>query len=283
MQTPRKILRRLTRRSPLALSIASTVRTHLAIYANTRDEAKQSELAHARFSSLFPDLIVRNGPFRGMIYPSREAAGSEFYPKILGSYEQELHETLAYITRQPYSAVVDVGCAEGYYAVGLGLILKNARIYAFDTNSDARSMCAKMAEINGVEVTTGGHCDKEILLDLNLGSKALIFSDCEGYENRLFDRDIAQKHSNHDFLIETHDFLEIATTRDILSAFQDTHECSVIESVDDIMKAYTYEFDELKDFDLGERLRILSERRPTIMRWIFAKSKASPGKIEPSN
>ena len=276
-------MRRLTRRSPLALNIASTVRTHLAIHANAKDEAKKSKLAHARFSTLFPDLIVRNGPFRGMIYPSREAAGSEFYPKILGSYEQELHKTLAYVAKQPYSAVVDVGCAEGYYAVGLGLILRNARIFAFDTSRDARSMCAKMAEINDVKITTGGHCDKEALLELSLGDKALIFSDCEGYENQLFDRNIAHRQSNHDFLIETHDFLEIATTRDILSAFQDTHECSVIESVDDISKAYTYEYEELKDFGLEERLRILSERRPTIMRWVFAKSKTSTGKYTPSN
>ena len=37
----------------------------------------------------------------------------------------------------------------------------------------------QMAEINGVDVITSGLC----ILGLELGTKALIFCDCEGYEN----------------------------------------------------------------------------------------------------
>lgn len=273
MKEPIKnLLRRLISLSPLAIRFVGIVRTHLSVSADSSKYAKESRSAYEKFREAHPELTVLNGPFRGMVYPSRDAAGSELYPKILGSYERELHETLDYISEQRYTSVVDIGCAEGYYAIGFGMILKGAKIYAFDTSSKAISLCSRMAETNGVDVKLGGHCDKETLLGLNLGKRALIFSDCEGYENHLFDLEVAQKLSGHDFLIETHDFIDIETTGRIQSIFRDTHECSIIESVDDIIKAYTYEFEELEGFSLKERLYILGERRPTVMRWIFARS-----------
>ncbi len=89
-------------------------------------------------------------------------------PKLLGSYESELHATLEELLAHEYTAVVDVGCAEGYYAVGLGLRLRNAAIYAFDTNPRARSACAEMAKLNGVDsrIHIGGMCDKNVLRSL---------------------------------------------------------------------------------------------------------------------
>jgi hypothetical protein len=114
---------------------------------------------------------------------------------------------------------------------------------------------------------------KKKLLQLNLGLKALIFSDCEGYEIELFSTRVAETMRNHDFLIETHDFIRIDVTKGILERFRHTHECEVFESIDDILKAYNYDFPELGSFDLYERRRILGEGRPQIMRWVFAKAR----------
>ena len=46
--------------------------------------------------------------------------GSVLIPKLLGSYEQELQPLLQRLAAQNYSEIVDIGCAEGYYAIGLG-------------------------------------------------------------------------------------------------------------------------------------------------------------------
>lgn len=71
-------------------------------------------------------LTVRRGPFAGLRYPSHDAVGSSLWPKLLGSYEAELAPTFEALCATPYRTVVDVGAAEGYYAVGLGLRLGEA-------------------------------------------------------------------------------------------------------------------------------------------------------------
>jgi precorrin-6B methylase 2 len=216
--------------------------------------------------------VVRNGPFKGMRYPEKIAFGSAFYPKILGSYEREISEAITYVISHSYSSIVDIGCAEGYYAVGLGM-KSNSKVFAFDTNADALEVCREMGRINGVDVNIGGFCDKNTLLSMELGSHALIFCDCEGYEIELIDQKLAENLRQHDFLVETHDFVQIEITSSIIDALSRTHACQVFESIDDIVKAYKYDFPELVSFNLAERKNILEEGRPKIMRWVFAKSK----------
>ena len=136
-----------------------------------------------------------------------------------------------------------------------------------------------MAKLNQAAVETRGLCDRQTLLNLDLGERALIFCDCEGYENHLFDPGIAQQLRQHDFLIETHDCIKIETTQTMMAIFSATHECKLIESKDDILKAYSYDYPQLKEFTMRERFKILSERRPGIMRWLFATARTG----SPSN
>ncbi|GAA5479198.1 hypothetical protein [Haloferula helveola] len=227
----------------------------------------------AKFGKAFPQRAVCHGPFAGMRYPEEDESGRTVYPKLLGSYERELGEVIeSVIARQP-SAIVDIGCAEGYYAVGFGMRCPDTRIFAFDNNDVARACCEAMAQLNGVEVRTGEFCDRETLLGLDLGERGLVFSDCEGYENKLFDRSVAERMAVHDFLIEAHDFIEPGTTERMLEAFDATHDCRVIESVDDLDKASGYDFPELDGFEFGERYEMLAEWRPETMRWVYAEAK----------
>jgi hypothetical protein len=95
-----------------------------------------------KYAHLLDGKVVLSGPFKGMKYPNLEAFGSCIYPKILGSYERELHDTLNSISNTRYSEIIDVGCAEGYYAVGLSLQHPEARVYAYDIDETARRLCA---------------------------------------------------------------------------------------------------------------------------------------------
>src|SRR5271170_382684 len=67
------------------------------------------------------ELVVRNGPFAGMRYARPLPEGSIFFPKLLGSYEAELQAHFERVIGTDYSAIVDVGCADGYFAVGLAM------------------------------------------------------------------------------------------------------------------------------------------------------------------
>lgn len=236
----------------------------------SRDEKRAKILAE-----LFPDLTVTNGPFKGLRYPSKQAFGSALFPKLLGSYESELHPVLFELLGNGYTTVIDVGCGEGYYAVGLALRLFGAEVYAFDTDLRSRQLCASMAKLNGVEgrVHVGDRCDGETLRSIPLGTKALIVSDCEGYEGSLFTSEIAGVLARHDLIIEAHDFIDIEISSKIREAFARTHHIRSVKSTDDIERAHSSHYPELQDYSTGDKYLILGEYRPAIMEWLVMTSK----------
>jgi precorrin-6B methylase 2 len=226
---------------------------------------------------LFPNLTVANGPFQGMRYPTAESYGSMLLPKLLGSYESELHDALASFFVNDYSTIVDIGCAEGYYAVGLGRRFPQAKVFAFDTSRKARQMCAEMAVLNGVQnrIHIASFCDENSLKSVSLGKKALIVSDCEGYENVLFSAEMAEFLAGHDLIVEAHDFINIEISPNLRRVFAKTHRVDVITSTDDIEKAHTYQYSELTSYGTDERHKILGERRPGIMKWLVMTAQRS--------
>ena len=137
---------------------------------------------------VFPDRRVRHGPFRGMVFPAERPPGYTWFPKLLGSYEREVHHFVERMCRTDYDTVVDVGSGDGYYAVGLALRIPRATVHAFDTNPAARAALPLMARANGIEerLIVHGECNEEILAALPLGRRSLVFCDCEGYEKELF-------------------------------------------------------------------------------------------------
>jgi precorrin-6B methylase 2 len=244
----------------------------------TREITARNELLARVVDEQFPDLTVVSGPFRGMQYIRQELPGSVLVPKLLGSYESELHPALEALLANHYSAIVDVGCAEGYYAVGLALRLKTAQVYAFDIDARARQACKELARLNGVSerVHVGGLCDAAILRSLPLGPKALIIADCEGYEKNLFTAPVREVLAKHDLIVETHDFIDINISQQLRQDFSGTHRIQSISSTDDIEKAHRYKYEQLAGYDAQQRRVILGERRPAIMEWLVMTAFARP-------
>lgn len=234
-----------------------------------RREAERDDMLSKVTTDLFPELTVTDGPFRGLRYSAAKSFCGALLPKLLGSYESELQAVLDEMLKTGYSTVVDIGCAEGYYAVGLARALPQVEVYAFDTDSEAKQMCLDMAKLNGVadRVHIGGLCDEEVLRTLPLGHHALILSDCEGYEGRLFNTRMAEFLRRHDVIIETHDFIDIELSVKIRHAFAMTHQIQSIKSLDDIERAHSYNSPKLQRYSTRERCLILSEMRPAIMEW----------------
>ena len=79
-------------------------------------------------------LTVSGGPFAGLTYPDREPIS--LVPKLLGIYERELHGAVeAAVLGQP-EVIVNVGAADGYYAVGLARRCPSATVHAFEADPD---------------------------------------------------------------------------------------------------------------------------------------------------
>ncbi len=217
-------------------------------------------------------LTVARGPFCGLQYPSAESIGSALYPKLLGCYEQELAGLVEKLCLYPYTEIIDIGCAEGYYANGFARRHRQALVDAFDSDPKARHLCRQMALLNEVadRVSVNDACFPASLLRIPIRKQALIFSDCEGHEFDLFNEDVVSALRRHDFVIETHDCLHIEISSTLEATFR-RHGFHVtrIKSVDDIEKARTYDVPELRDFTLKDRFTILAEQRPRIMEWLY--------------
>ena len=222
---------------------------------------------------LSKSLVVRNGIFQGMKYDLGESVGSSFLPKILGSYEKELEKILLKISQKNYNLIVDIGCAEGYYAIGFARLFKykDTQIEAFDTDEKAQLLCRKNAKKNDVNIKVNDFCDSHRLLNLCKNKYALIFIDAEGYEIELINEKLVRSLKSCDFLIEAHDFINIKTSEYLSNCFKKTHKIQIIKSVDDISKAYEYNFPEIDNLSLKTKFQVLREDRPTIMRWIYAE------------
>jgi hypothetical protein len=224
----------------------------------------------------FPDLTVRNGPFKGLRYPSADALFSAILPKLLGSYEMELQPAIERVCRNHYDLVVDVGCAEGYYAIGLAIRLIDATVHAFDTDERARELCSAMAVLNlvGDRVLVRELCSSETLRSLVGGRRALVVCDCEGFELDLLTPEIIPALAASDLLVETHEFGGRAVVGTLVERLGITHDVAIVPSSDDDAKARLYSYSEIASLDWAARRFILAERRPAIMEWLVASPRA---------
>lgn len=250
----------------------------VALYIDSiKKKTIKSTINWNKYNSLFSDLVVQNGPFQGMKYPDLRSVGSAIYPKLLGSYEKELHLTIEDLISKDYSKLIDIGCAEGYYAVGFAMRNKNLKVYAYDIDIQARHLCEKMATINGVtsRMFIKDRIDEFDLSSLEFIDKTLIICDIEGGEKKIFTENSIQNLKNVDLLIETHDFVDLEVSSYLCNLFEKTHTITVFQSVDDVQKVKYYKYPILNSLSLLEKKIVLSEHRTSTMEWLLLESKNS--------
>lgn len=218
--------------------------------------------------------IVLNGPFKGLKYNSLEAYYSALYPKLLGCYESELHQVIEDCCKNKYSEIIDVGCAEGYYAIGLSIRFREAKVFAYDTNKKARELCTIMAHINQVSerIVINSYLSPNDLEHFQFSQKGLIICDCEGYEKDLFNKNNIANLIQCDLIIEIHDFVDITISNYLFNLFKNTHSIQRIKSLDDLDKIRKYNMNETDQLDFQTKKILISEGRPSIMEWFFCKS-----------
>jgi hypothetical protein len=173
-------------------------------------------------------LKVQAGLFAGMEYLPERAEGC-YIPKLLGCYEAELEPYFRQVLQKPYQAIINVGCSEGFYAVGLARLMPHVQVYAHDTNEAAHADCRQLATQNGVSdrVTIGGTfapLDFQQFAD----RKTLVLCDIEGGEAGLLDPIVAPALSSMDIIVELHDGFVPGIQETLLQRFQQSHEISIV-------------------------------------------------------
>jgi len=171
------------------------------------------------------DVILR-GPFSGMRY-SWEQVFSAQLPKFLGTYEMEMFPFLEKLFAQDFDTVIDVGAAEGYYAVGFALRFPTAKVIAFEAIEKGQRLVNNLAASNDVQdrVTVKGLCQPEDLQGA-IDGKTLVMMDAEGAEDFLLDPAAVPALSAATMLFESHDALVPGVGKRVCSRFSDTHTIS---------------------------------------------------------
>lgn len=177
-------------RWPLAAKLATLIAQERDVVRSARAHAQHHDALVAAVGH-----VVRRGPFTGMVYASADSTGSTLAPKLLGSYECELHSILDEVVCEGadrYTLVLDIGAAEGLYAVGLARLLPHARVIAWEIDSRGRTLLEANARANGVDdrIDIRGACTaaelEGVASDLAPGASVLVVCDAEGAEYGLF-------------------------------------------------------------------------------------------------
>ena len=221
------------------------------------------------------NFVVPYGPFAGMRCIN-DWSGSAVLPRLIGSYEAELHDTIQELARRGYERVVNIGCGEGYYAVGLARLLPGTHVFALDSEPVARGLCHSLAELNEVaeRVTVMGQCTPPMLQALAQPG-TLVFCDCEGAELELLDPVAVPVLAHCDIVVEMHDFLRPDTSATLDRRFRSTHSTRIIPQSSRDLQAYPI-LSLLSEFD---RMLSLCEHRPGATPWgLFLSNSPSLGK-----
>ena len=200
--------------------------------------------------------VIHGGIFRGMTYLDHVTEGA-LVPRLLGTYESELHPHFSAFVQEGLDVIVDVGCAEGYYAVGLARLAPGVTVHARDIDEKARTACAELARRNGVaeRVLIGGEFTPEDFQAF-AGQRVLVLVDAEGAEADILDPARGPALAHMSIIVETHDVFRRGAEALITSRFSETHDIVRVEQ-------------QPKSFDMPDWLRSLSHLDQLLAVWEF--------------
>ena len=219
--------------------------------------------AIARRSTERVGRTVLSGPFAGMrMIEGFEENAQSPVAKLAGVYEAALHDAVeTAIAREPRT-VVNVGCAEGYYAVGFARRLPEAVVHAHDLARSAREMTRALARLNGVQQRVRVHGRRR-----GFGQEVdVVLCDIEGDEGALLSPAELRQAM---LIVETHDDAAPGVTQLLARRFATTHE------VETLSAAPAEPPDQLRWLSEAELALALDEMRPHRQRWLVMTPRLS--------
>lgn len=222
-------------------------------------------------------MVIWSGPFKGMRYVSG-AVGSAYYPKLIGCYEKELHPLLASISWDQFDLAVDIGAAEGYYAVGMAAFFGLSRVIAFEQNPQGRALLAELAQRNGVSdrLEIRARADADSLRDSLLGSKCpFILCDVEGFEETLLDPVAVDDLVRAAMLVEIHEDYVPGVGDVLKSRFSSTHNITAIPPSPRDGNEYPFRDPYIYLIPQSFRHSLTNEGKRKLISWLFFEPRHS--------
>jgi predicted RNA methylase len=250
-------------------TVCNFVETREREFRHAREKAVQKALALSKGEGS-KDFTTRAGIFTGLRWPRMIYVGSVFAPKILGTYELEIQAIFAKLAGETKASFfIDIGAAEGYFAVGAALINPQLKIIAFEQQQAAHEHIRELATLNSVSerIEICGEFDLSALKDRDLGERPLVLMDVEGAEATLIDESFANRFADASLIVEVHDFASPGVSRAVKKVLSRTHEVTEVHRGRSTRKAMRSGTG-LSEFEW----RIATdERRPPGNHWLVAR------------
>lgn len=222
---------------------------------------------------------VAYGLFKGM----KLSANSSWDPfskinQILGTYEEHVLQEILSFKERRINCFIDIGAADGYFAVGMAYSQTFDNIHAFEISCLGRETILDVARQNKCErlITVNGEANYSKIRELILQQKkAVLLIDIEGAEYNFLNLEMLDLLKSCFVICELHPWLTekgYELQNKLLETASETFDVSVISR--EIYRPNDYK--ELDDFTDEERLIIVGEGRHKNMQWLVLKPKFNP-------
>jgi hypothetical protein len=225
--------------------------------------------------------MVCSGPFAGLKYPD-DSYGSALVPKLLGIYEREIYPAIEQVCSGNFRTVVDIGAAEGYYAVGLAHRLPQARVVAYEMSPEAQQLLRQTCRLNNqadrLDIRGKCECD-DLSAVLGDGAGAFVLCDCEGYEEVLLDPSCVPGLRQAHLLVESHDFIVPNIAEKLIARFAPTHRIERIWQTERTPEDYPFSSAYIRLLPARYRAWAAGEGRPARMSWLWMVPQTANGPV----
>lgn len=214
---------------------------------------------------------VRHGPFKGMqLADSPHFSKGGAAAKILGHYERHVAERLVALA-DPGTDFIDVGAADGFFAVGIARMGLYRHCIAFEQSAQGQAVIAQARAANGlaeeVLAICGTATGAALREAIDPERRAVILIDIDGPEFELLDPDVLEHASHCTLIVELHDGMlrNGAVKKHALLERAARHfEIELMRSPPVLASDYA----EVADLPDNYRLLAFSEGRPYAMEWL---------------
>lgn len=218
------------------------------------------------------DGRVLYGDFNGLQLVSYRWGARDIGSMIFGEYERHIVELINQLDKS-YSTFIDVGAADGFFAVGFLYNNRMLNSICFESSSEGRDSIAINARANLVEekVLILGTASQKFAMELSAESgieldKCIFLFDIEGAEFELLSRENLSILRNSILVVELH-----KESGDYeLKLNQLCEEASEFFTISNIHRksTNTFEYKELESWPDEDRQIIFSEGRRYSMTWL---------------
>ncbi len=222
------------------------------------------------------DFETKYGPFKGLrLIENSVWSPGDLAVKLLGVYEQELFSAIGDQVARAPDCILNIGAADGYYAVALKRLLSGARVVAYDMDPRAASACHQTAQLNGVSIEMEAAFSlPDLFAASQQHNRVFVLMDCEGCEDMLLRIEQFSALGNISFLIECHDQVAPGVTDGLKAAMETSHTVEIIYEGSRNPNALA----ELNQMTSIEKYLLCCEFRGTTMNWLYAVPKESGSK-----